>query len=84
MKKGAGEYDWQSNLILAEAIQQRLLSNTLGIPRQLYLRGASYNQQLAKHGLLLEIGSCGNYLSEAQTAAKAFAEAFANTLLGKS
>lgn len=83
-EKGAGEYDWQSNLILAEAIQQRLLSNTLGIPRQLYLRGASYNQQLAKHGLLLEIGSCGNYLSEAQTAAKAFAEAFANTLLGKS
>ena len=83
-EKGAGEYNWESNLILAEAIQQRLFSDTLGIPRKLYLRGASYNQQLAKHGLLLEIGSCGNYLSEAQNAAKAFAKAFADILFGKS
>ncbi len=82
-EKGAGEYDWESNLVLAEAIQQHLCSDTLGVPRQLYLRGATYNQQYAKYGLLLEIGSCGNTLFEAKEAALAFADAFAKVLLGK-
>lgn len=82
-EKGAGEYDWKSNLILAEAIQQHLCGDTLGVPRQLYLRGASYNQQYAKYGLLLEIGSCGNSLSEAKEAALAFADAFEKVLKTK-
>lgn len=82
-EKGAGEYDWENNLVLAEAIQQHLYADTLGVPRQLYLRGASYNQQYAKYGLLLEIGSCGNSLSEAQEAALAFADAFEKVLKGK-
>ena len=81
-EKGAGEYDWQSNLVLAEAIQQRLFSDTLSIARPLYLRGASYNQQYSRYGLLLEIGSCGNSLSEANRAALAFAEAFSKVLSG--
>ena len=81
-EKGAGEYDWESNLVLAEAIQQHLCDDTLGVPRQLYLRGASYNQQYAKYGLLLEIGSCGNSLSEANEAALAFADAFEKVLKG--
>ena len=83
-EKGAGEYDWQSNLVLAEAIQQHLFEDTLSISRALCLRGASYNQQYAKYGLLLEIGSCGNRLSEAKEAALAFADAFEKVLKGKS
>ena len=82
-EKGAADYDWQSNLVLAEAIQQRLFENASGVARQLYLRGATYNQQYAKHGLLVEIGSCGNTLAEAKTAAKAFAKAVADVIKGE-
>ena len=81
-EKGAGSYDWMGNLTLAEGIQQHLVADTLGVARPLCLRGASYNQQLAAHGLLVEIGSCGNSLSEAKNAARAFAAAFAKVLGG--
>lgn len=79
-EKSGIDYDWQANLILAEAIQQRLVTDTLGMARQLYLRGATYNQQHAKYGLLLEIGACGNSLAEAKNAATAFADAFAKVI----
>lgn len=82
-EKGAGEYAWQANLSLAEAIQQRLCADTLGVARPLCLRGASYNQQLATYGLLLEIGSCGNSRAEAENAARAFADAFVKVLCGE-
>lgn len=79
-EKSAIAYDWQANLILAEAIQQRLVADTLGVARQLCLRGATYNQQYAPYGLLLEIGACGNSLAEAKNAAVAFANAFENVI----
>lgn len=82
-EKGAGSYDWMGNLTLAEAIQQHLCADTLGVARPLCLRGASYNQQLADYGLLLEIGACGNSLSEAKNAARAFAAAFVKVLHGE-
>lgn len=82
-EKGAGEYDWESNLVLAEAIQQNLFEGANGVARQIYLRGATYNQQYAQHGILVEIGSCGNTLSEAKNAATAFADAFAKVVKEK-
>ena len=82
-EKGAADYDWQSNLVLAEAIQQKLFESADGVARQMNLRGATYNQQYAKHGILVEIGSCGNTLTEAKTAAKAFGEAVAGVIKGE-
>lgn len=82
-EKGAGSYDWMGNLTLAEAVQQHLCADTLGVARPLCLRGASYNQQLAARGLLVEIGSCGNSLSETENAARAFAAAFIKVLRGE-
>lgn len=82
-EKGAATYDWESNLVLAEAVQQKLFETAEGVSRQMNLRGATYNQQYAKHGLLVEIGSCGNTVSEAKVAAKAFGEAVADVLLGE-
>ena len=82
-EKGAGSYDWMGNLTLAEAIQQHLCADTLGVARPLCLRGASYNQQLAARGLLVEIGSCGNSVSETENAARAFAAAFIKVLRGE-
>ncbi len=82
-EKGAPEYDWQSNLVLAEALQAELFESASGVARQLNLRGATYNQQYAKHGLLVEIGSCGNTLDEAKNAAKAFGDALIEVLKQK-
>lgn len=75
-EKSGIDYPFEDNLILAEAIQQNLFDDTAGIARQIYLRGATYNQQYSRYGLLLEIGSCGNTLEEAKNAARAFADAF--------
>ena len=79
-EKSGIDYKWEENLILAKALQNELFENTVGTARQLYLRGATYNQQYAKYGLLLEIVSCGNSLDEAKLTAKVFANAFAKTL----
>ena len=81
-EKGAGDYAWQDNLVLATAIQKNLFSDARGVARQLNLRGATYNQQYAKHGILVEIGSCGNTLEEAKLAAKVFGNAFAKVING--
>ena len=75
-EKSGIDYPWTDNLVLAEAIQENLFEDTVGVARQIYLRGATYNQQYSKYGLLLEIGSCGNTLEEAKNAALAFADAF--------
>lgn len=76
-EKGAPDYNWEDNLVFATAIQNMLFDSADGVARPLYLRGATYNQQYAKHGLLVEIGSCGNTLDEAKTAAKVFGNAAA-------
>ena len=81
--KGAPDYPWQENLTLAVAISAKLCRDAPGVPRATELAGASYNQQLARYGLLLEIGSCGNSLDEAKTAARAFAAALAGVLKGE-
>ena len=82
-EKSSASYDWESNLVLAKALQDRLFKSASGIARQLYLRGATYNQQYARHGLLIEIGSCGNTLDEAKLAAKVFGKAVVNLLKGE-
>ena len=76
-EKGAPAYSWDENLVFAAAIQNELFEAAPGVARTLYLRGASYNQQYAKYGILVEIGSCGNTLSEAKLAAKVFGNAVA-------
>ena len=82
-EKGAPDYPWQDNLTLAVALAEKLCKNAPGVPRATSLAGASYNQQLARYGLLLEVGSCGNSLDEAKVAVRAFAAAFADVLAGK-
>lgn len=72
---GAAHADWRDNFCVASKYQ-RLLNAYPTLARPIYLRKASYNQQLSPGGLLLEVGSAGNTLSEAKTAARYAAEAF--------
>lgn len=57
--------EWRSNLALALLLYDRLNAGSAGSCRAVSLRNFSYNQELAPHSLLLEIGSSGNTVSEA-------------------
>ena len=68
---------WQSNLSLALRLNDRLGSVSSTLARPVCLRNASYNQELASHALLLEIGSAGNTVEEAIRAAQIVGEKLA-------
>lgn len=72
---GANHSGWQDNLSVG-AKYQRHLNNYPTLARPVYLRRASYNQQLCKGSMLIEIGSAANTIDEAKEAAKLSAEAF--------
>lgn len=72
---GASHAGWRNNFCVA-AKYQRLLNKYPTLARPIYLRKASYNQQLCTGGMLLEIGSAGNTVTEAKTAARYAAECF--------
>ena len=77
---GADFPEWRTNLAFAVKLQSRLMDAFPSLMRHINLRGASFNEQLCEKYLLLEVGSCGNTLDEAQTAAKAFAETVADMI----
>lgn len=72
---GATHPDWRDNLCIA-AKYQSLLVKRRTFARPVYLRSASYNQQLCTGAVLLEVGSAANTLGEAKKAAAYAAEAF--------
>ena len=69
-EKGADHPNWQSNLTVAAKLQQKLTSKYEKFARPINIRGASFNEQFTPGSLLIEIGSSGNTLSEAENAAK--------------
>lgn len=48
--------------------------------RNINLRSASFNEQLASRYLLVEVGSAGNTLESAKEAGRRFAEVFAGVI----
>ena len=71
---------WRENLRLACAVQERLLADYPTLLRPIVVRNSRYNQQLSAGSLLLEVGTAGNSLAEALTAARLFAQGFAETV----
>ncbi len=73
---------WEQNLSLALQLRDGL--NAQGsLCRPVSLRNASYNQELAPHALLLEIGSGANTVEEAKRAAVLVGEALARIIKGE-
>ncbi len=72
---GASHTNWRANLALG-ADYQKQLNDYPTLARPVYLRKASYNQQLSAGYLLLEVGSAANTISEAKNAAVLAAECF--------
>lgn len=78
---GAAHENWRENLALACAVQEAILDDYPTLMRPIILRNSRYNQHLTAGSLLLEVGTAGNSLDEALTAARIFAGKFADTVL---
>ena len=72
---------WQENLKLALALQAAMAENCPTLPRPIHLVRERYNQHLTRGALILEVGTNGNTLSEAERAAVLFARAAGPVLL---
>lgn len=71
---------WEENLALALQLRQCLNKNGAAVCRPVSLRNASFYQELAKHSLLLEIGTAANSVEEAKRAAVLVGEALAELI----
>ena len=80
--KGANHPDWTKNLSFALKIQENLMERADRFARTVNLRGAGFNQQYTNGSLLLEVGSCGNTLTEAKRAGALAAIAIADVVSG--
>jgi len=69
-EKGADHPNWETNFTVAAHLQSKLTSDFTAFARPINIRGASFNEQFTGGSLLIEIGSAGNSLTEAQNAAK--------------
>ena len=69
-------------MVLALQLREKLNGTYKNLGRPVCLRTSLYNQNLAPHALLLEIGTSGNSLSEAKKAAVLTAEALADIIKG--
>ncbi len=72
---------WETNLAFACQLQSRLWQTSPSLTRRMSIRSAPYNQRWASGSLLLEIGSCGNTLTEAKNCAYTVAEHIAEIIL---
>lgn len=72
--------NWKVNLSLAMAIQQALSQKWATLARPIVLRGSRFNQHLSTGMLLVEVGTHGNTLQEAITAARLYARTVADLM----
>ncbi len=71
---------WKSNLTFATYLQSEMNDLYPTLARPINLRTAAFNQQLTLGSILLEVGSCGNTIEEAENAVRLFADAYANVI----
>lgn len=72
---------WRENLKLAAKVQNAAETMYPGIMRPINLRRERFNMHVTKGSLLLEMGSNGNSLAEAEASAKYIGKALAAALL---
>jgi len=72
--------NWEENMKLALRLQQTMAAMYPGLARPILVSDQRYNQHAAPGYLLLEVGTDGNTLAEAETAARLFAHCMADVL----
>ena len=70
---GASHPNWRVNLALALSIQNALTQKWATLARPTVLRNSRFNQHLSTGSILVEVGTHGNTLQEAITAARLYA-----------
>ena len=79
---GLNHPNWETNLSIAEKLTVLMERNHDGMARDLNLRGARFNQDLAIGALIAEIGAAGNTHDEAIRGVGVLAEAIIQLALG--
>ena len=74
---------WQENLKLAAAVQQKLTDSYPTLMRPITVRNSRYNQHVTPGALLVEMGAAGNSLDEALVSARLFGTALAEVISAK-
>lgn len=74
-KASAPNDHWTSNLAIASKLQREAEAVCENIMRPILLRNSGYNQHLSIGSLLVEMGTCGNSLEEAEYAAEILSSA---------
>ena len=77
---GASHPNWRDNLTFATYLQNEINGLFPTLMRPINLRTAAFNQALTKGSVILEVGSCGNNMTEAENAILCFADAYAKLL----
>ncbi len=77
---GSDHPNWRDNLTFATYLQQEMNETYPTLARPINLRAAAFNQGLSTGSVLLEVGSCGNTVEEAENAILLFAEAYASLI----
>ena len=77
---GASHPNWKVNLALALSIQDALARKWATLARPTVLRTARFNQHLSTGSILVEVGTHGNTLQEAITAARLYARTVAELM----
>ena len=72
--------NWKVNLSLAAGIQDALAQKWATLARPIVLRGSRFNQHLSTGSILVEVGTHGNTLQEAITAARLYARTVAELM----
>ncbi|MBQ2735410.1 MAG: stage II sporulation protein P, partial [Clostridia bacterium] len=77
---GTAHENWSGNLALALQLRSALNQGGEALCRPVSLRNSSYNQELAKYALILEIGTAANSVEEAKRAATLVGEALSELI----
>ena len=80
--EGGEHPNWMENLSLACKLQESMNNLYPTLARPMTMRSARYNQQLSAGSVLVEVGTHGNTLQEALSAARLFARSAGQVLLG--
>lgn len=79
---GSGHTEWEENLTVALHLQTSLAASYPSLMRPINLRSPSFYQHTSPGAMLLEMGACGNSLTEAKRSAVLFAHALSKYVHG--
>lgn len=72
--------DWRDNMSFQLRLHERIEQMYPGLMRPINVRAARFNQHFRTGSMLLEVGTCANYLQEALYSVRLFADALADVL----